>query len=115
MADTIILMDSALGGVVKAFGEEPMFQPNDPVRISLRFPVGHYRVPLYVRGKAALIEAVVSPAAVNNEEEGFGRNAGLRRHYYRVSIPLTELWPGYAGSLHDGLHIEIFEDWLERL
>lgn len=115
MNDTVTSVDSPLGGIVRALGEEPMFKPNDPVRISLRFPVGHYRVPLYVRGKTALVEAVIAPAAVNNEEEGFGRNAGSRRHYYRVAIPLTELWPGYAGSLRDGLHIEIFEDWLERI
>ena len=100
--------------VVKATGEEPLFAAGESVNISNRFPIGHFRVPNYVRGKSGLVEAVISPAALNNEEEGYGRNAGNKRHYYRVAIPLTELWPGYAGSPTDGLRIEVFEDWLER-
>jgi hypothetical protein len=28
---------------------------------------------------------------------GFGRNAGSKRHYYRVALPMAELWQGYAG------------------
>jgi len=99
---------------VPADGETPQFQVGDLVTISVRFPIGHYRVPHYIRGKAAVVEAVIEPRALNNEEEGFGRNAGQKRHYYRVSIPLTDLWPGYAGSAADGLRIEVFENWLER-
>jgi nitrile hydratase len=100
--------------IVKAMGEEPIFKVGENVRISVRNPVGHYRVPRYVRGKLGSIEAVIEPAAINNEEEGFGRNAGSKRHYYRVAIPLSDLWPGYAGSPNDGLRIEVFETWLEK-
>ena len=50
-----------------------------------------------------------------NEEEGFGRNAGWLRHYYRVFIALTELWPAYESRAGDGLLIEIFETWLELI
>lgn len=100
--------------VVKASGEEPIFQAGDRVIISSRFPVGHYRVPRYIRGKQCVIEAVIEPCGVNNEEEGFGRNAGQKRHYYRVAIPLSEVWPGYKGSASDGLRIEIFENWLQK-
>jgi nitrile hydratase subunit beta len=84
------------------------------VRVSVRFPVGHYRVPNYIRGKLGTIEQVIAPRAVNNEEEGYGRNAGSTGFYYRVAIPLTLLWTDYAGSPKDGLRIEIFETWLER-
>jgi len=101
--------------IVEAEGEAPAFAVGERVRISVRFPVGHYRVPHYVRGKQAVIEKVIEPPAVNNEEEGFGRNAGSKRHYYRVAIPLGELWAGYAGSPKDGLRIEVFEAWLERI
>jgi nitrile hydratase subunit beta len=80
----------------------------------VRFPIGHYRVPTYIRGKRAVVEAVIEPRAVNNEEEGFGHNVGSKRHYYRVAIPMTELWPAYTGSTSDGLRIEVFETWLER-
>lgn len=100
--------------VVMACGEQPIFAAGDEVVISLRFPVGHFRVPNYIRGKKGTVESVIKPAAVNNEEEGFGRNAGNKRHYYRIAIPLIELWPGYAGSPNDGLRIEVFETWIER-
>ncbi len=100
--------------VVKALGEEPVFGPGERVRVATRAPVGHYRVPIYLRGKEALVEAVIEPAGIDNEEEAFGRNAGSRRHYYRIAVPLAELWPGYAGSAADGLRIEVFETWLEK-
>ena len=37
----------SIGGleVVKAQGEEPVFKAGDAVRISVRFPIGHFRVP----------------------------------------------------------------------
>jgi nitrile hydratase len=105
---------ASLPGIRRAAGEEPVFQPGDWVRIGTRTPVGHYRVPTYVRGKRARVERVVEPAAVNNEEEGFGRNAGSKLHYYRVGIPLAEVWPGYSGPAHDYLHIEVYETWLEK-
>ena len=51
---------------------------------------------------------------IDNEEEGYGRNAGSKRHYYRVALPLPKLWPHYEGAPSDELHVEIFETWLER-
>jgi nitrile hydratase subunit beta len=102
-------------GIVRATGEAPIFSPGDAVRILVHTPIGHYRVPIYVRGKKGLIHAVIEPTAVNNEEEGYGRNAGARLHYYRVAIPMTEIWPSYLGSLNDDLRIEVFETWLERI
>jgi nitrile hydratase subunit beta len=101
-------------GILKDDGADPIFRAGDRVTISMRFPVGHYRVPQYIRGKKALVEDVLAPPAVDNEEEGYGRNAGLKRHYYRVSISLAELWPGYTGSHNDALRIEVYENWLER-
>lgn len=104
-----------LPNIVKADGEEPVFKTGDRAVISSRLPMGHYRVPRYIRGKNCVIEAVIEPCWLNNEEEGFGRNAGQKRHYYRVAIPLADLWPGYTGSVADGLRIEVFETWLERI
>jgi hypothetical protein len=100
---------------VFAAGERPIFAAGDPVRILSRSPVGHYRVPQYLRGKHGVVEAVIEPAAVDNEEEAYGRNAGSRLHYYRVAIAMTEIWPRYVGSPRDGLRIEIYETWLERI
>jgi len=27
---------------------------------------------------------------------------------------MTEIWTDYVGSPNDGLHIEVFETWIER-
>ena len=101
--------------IVLAQGEAPIFAIGDRVRVAVRFPIGHYRVPNYIRGKRGTIVAVIEPAAVNNEEEGYGRHAGSERHYYRISLPMTELWPAYPKSSKDSLLIEVFETWLERI
>ena len=106
---------SVLSSVALATGEEPLFQSGERVRVMNRAPVGHYRVPNYLRGKTGTIETVIEPMAVDNEEEAYGRNAGSKRHYYRLSVPMTELWPSYIASPHDTLQIEVFETWLERL
>jgi nitrile hydratase subunit beta len=105
---------NSVTGIVPALHRTPLFAAGDLIRVAARFPIGHYRVPNYVRGKMGTIEQVIEPRAVNNEEEGFGRNAGSSRHYYRIAIPLTSLWPDYAGPTQDGLRIEVFETWLER-
>ncbi len=100
--------------IVTALGEVPAFKAGDQVRIADRMPIGHYRVPRYLRKKLGRVETVIESAFVDNEEEGYGRNAGSRRHFYRIAFPMTELWPDYAGSSKDGLRIEVFESWLER-
>ena len=104
-----------LTGIVPAIGELPAFAAGDHVRIGSREPIGHYRVPLYLRGKAGVVEEVIHPAAVDNEAESYGRNAGSKRHYYRLAIAMTEIWPDYEGSSKDGLRIEVYETWLERI
>ena len=100
--------------IVPALRERPEFRVGDRVRVLTRSPVGHYRVPQYLRGRVGRIELVLEPAAVDNEEEGYGRNAGSKRHYYRISVPLLDVWPTYGGAPQDNLLIEVFETWLER-
>lgn len=58
--------------LLRASGEEPLFQPGDTVRVSSRSPVGHYRVPAYLRGKQGLVERIISPRGIDNEEEATG-------------------------------------------
>lgn len=101
-------------GVALALGEQPLFAVGDAVRIGTRSPIGHYRVPTYLRGKTGVVETIITPVAVDNEQEGFGRDAGMKRHYYRLVVPMAEIWSDYVGSQRDSLHIEVFETWLER-
>jgi hypothetical protein len=103
-----------LRGVVPALGETALFRPGQRVKVAERFPLGHYRVPLYLRGRTGVVERLVQPA-VDNEEEGFGRNAGMKRHYYRIAVPMVDIWREYAGAPQDRLYIEVFETWLERV
>src|ERR1700721_3033430 len=56
--------------VVYALGERPAFQVGDRVRVDKRSPVGNYRVPTYLRGKIGIVEAVIEPVALDNEQEG---------------------------------------------
>ncbi len=104
-----------LSGLVYADGERPVFAPGDVVRVMTRSPIGHYRVPTYLRGKVGTVEKVIEPPGVDNEREAYGRNAGTRRHYYRIAFAMTDIWPRYAGSSADGLRIEVFESWLEGM
>lgn len=107
---------SALGHpITLALGEEPIFEVGATVRVLTRSPIGHYRVPIYLRGRTGTVQKVLSPMQIDNEREGYGANGGGKRHYYRISFDLTELWPGYAGSPRDKLNIEVFENWLERI
>jgi hypothetical protein len=109
-------MHAAIFDQVKAaLDEVPGFAVGDHVKVLTRAPIGHYRVPTYLRGTAGEVVRIIEPALVDNEEEGYGRNAGDKKHYYRVAIPMTALWPNYVGSRRDELHVEIFETWLERL
>ncbi len=102
MSDERLNPAQGIAGVVLASGEAPLFGPGDRVRVSNRSPVGHYRVPAYLRSKTGCIESVIEPRGIDNEEEGFGPNAGRKLHYYRVAIPMTEIWTDYAGSPSDG-------------
>src|ERR1700761_3745981 len=101
--------------IVLACGEEAIFRTGETVRVMNRSPIGHYRVPIYLRGKKGVIEKAMEPKQLDNEREGYGQNGGDKRHYYRVSFSLKELWPDYAGPAHDNLRIEVFENWLERI
>jgi nitrile hydratase len=91
----------------------PKYGIGDSVKVSVRFPVGHYRVPMYVRGKDVTITRILG-RYVNPEEEGFGKNAGNKLWCYLVTIYQHALWPSYMGKENDRLEIEVFEPWLEH-
>ena len=90
------------------------FEAGNIANVALRYPIGHYRVPMYMRGKQVQILRVLG-LYVNPEEEAFGRNAGSKIWSYLITIHQKELWPDYQGDKNDRLEIEIFEPWLENL
>ena len=101
--------------VIFATGEPPTFRPGEQVRVMTHAPIDHYRVPTYLRGRTGTVERVIDPSLIDNEEEGFGRTIGVRSHYYRVAFHMRDIWPDYPGSSGDGLYVEVFELWLERI
>jgi hypothetical protein len=62
MTDQAMAMDGAIPRAVPALGERALFRPGDELRIATRSPIGHYRVPVYLRGKVGRVEAVIEPA-----------------------------------------------------
>ena len=102
-----------INAAVSIAGESQMFGNGDRVRIACRWPIGHYRVPLYIRGRTGKITDIVQPAWLDHEQEGFGRNAGIKKHYYRIAFLMSDLWLGYKGFARDELRIDVFESWLE--
>lgn len=115
MTELLGIVTQQASGVTFALSERPLFSIGERVRIGTRSPIGHYRVPTYLRGKSGVVEAIVTPIAVDNEEEGFGRDAGMKRHYYRLAVSMAEIWDSYDLALRDTLHIEVFETWLEKV
>ncbi|AZC39438.1 SH3-like domain-containing protein [Pseudomonas chlororaphis] len=95
------------------FEQPPRFQVGQRIRISTRYPWGHYRTPMYIRAKVGRIERVL-PEFLNPEQEGYGRNAGTHVRLYRVSFAQKDLWPNYTGPATDELQIEMYEHWIEK-
>jgi hypothetical protein len=96
------------------FQHPPLFQVGQRIRISSRYPWGHYRTPMYTRAKVGRIERVL-PEFLNPEQEGYGRNAGTHVRLYRVSFAQKDLWPGYTGPASDELQLEMYEHWIEKV
>jgi hypothetical protein len=90
------------------------YKAGEVVKIPLRFPIGHYRVPMYMRDKQVKIIKNLG-RYINPEQEAFGKNAGDKLWYYLVTIPQKELWSDYKGPETDQLNIEVFEPWLENI
>jgi len=91
----------------------PRFLPGQRVRIALRTPPVHHRVPGYAKGRVGVIERV---CGLHGRPENFIRGDGSpRTRLYRVRIPQPGLWPDYSGSSADTLDLEVFEHWLEAV
>jgi len=75
----------------------PGLKEGDLVKVKVKFPIGHYRVPTYIRGKQGHISKNLG-RYINPEEEAFGKNAGNKMWYYAVSFLQKSVWPDYTGE-----------------
>jgi Nitrile hydratase beta subunit len=90
------------------------FYEGQPVRIVDLPTFGHNRVPLYVRGLRGIVERVIRPFLIP-EDDAFGRRDGRRRTLYRVRVNAGDVWPEYRGGAADEVQLEIYENWLEAI
>jgi nitrile hydratase beta subunit len=89
----------------------PLFKVGQRVRARNIHPVGHTRIPRYVRGKTGVVTrdhgVHIFP---DTNAHARGEN---RQHVYSVRFTARELW-GPAASPRDSVHLDLWDDYLER-
>jgi len=92
-------------------GVRPLFAVGDRVRARNMHPAGHTRIPRYARGKTGTIVrdhgVYVFP---DTSAHGLGEK---RQHVYAVRFTARELW-GDTASERDSVHLDMWDDYLER-
>jgi nitrile hydratase len=89
----------------------PRFKVSQRVRARNIDPAGHTRLPRYVRGKTGVI---VRDHGVYLFPDSNAHFQGERRqHVYSVRFAATELW-GAIASPRDSVHLDLWDDYLER-
>jgi nitrile hydratase len=93
-------------------GVRPLFKVRQRVRARNLNPTGHTRLPRYVRGKTGVIvrdHGVYIFPDTNAHFQG-----EKRQHVYSVRFTARELW-GEAASPRDSVHLDLWDDYLERV
>jgi nitrile hydratase subunit beta len=90
----------------------PSFKVGHRVRARNINPTGHTRLPRYARGKAGVVirdHGVYVFPDTNAHFQG-----EKRQHVYSVRFTARELW-GEKASSRDSVHLDMWDDYLERL
>jgi nitrile hydratase len=87
------------------------FAVGDVVRVDDREVVGHCRTPWFLRGKTGV---VVERLGVFRDPErlAYHRPGYPAQTLYAVRFQQSDLWPAYAGAVHDHLDADLYESWL---
>ena len=89
------------------------FKAGQGVRARNLHPVGHTRLPRYVRGKRGTVlrdHGVWALQDTNVDGEPLGAKP---QHVYTIRFAARELW-GDAASPRDSMFVDLWEDYLER-
>lgn len=81
------------------------------VRVREDYPPGHFRTPVYVRGKTGVV--IASFGEFEDPEVLAYNLKGPKRWLYAVRFEQVDLWPNYQGPDRDSVEMEIYEHWLE--
>lgn len=90
----------------------PSFKIGQRVRARNIHPTGHTRLPRYARGKAGVVfrdHGVYVFPDTNAHAQG-----EKRQHVYSIRFTARELW-GESASARDSVHLDMWDDYLERL
>lgn len=90
-------------------GADPRYSPGDRVRVRNVTPVGHTRMPRYVRGRQGVVDRFLSEQVLPDDLL-LGRGS-RRRPVYAVRFTAQELW-GEGASPRDSVVIDLWEDYL---
>ena len=88
----------------------PLFKTGQSVRARNINPVGHTRLPRYVRGKAGTIDR--DHGVFIFPDTNVGGSGEKPQHVYSVCFAARELW-GAQASPRDSVHIDMWDDYLE--
>ena len=89
----------------------PLFNVRQHVRARNTNPTGHTRLPRYVRGKTGVIVRDHGVYLFPDSNAHF--QGEKRQHVYSVRFAATELW-GETASPRDSVHLDLWDDYLER-
>jgi nitrile hydratase len=89
----------------------PRFEVRHRVRARNIDPAGHTRLPRYVRGKTGVIVRDHGVYLFPDSNAHF--QGEKRQHVYSVRFAATELW-GAVASPRDSVHLDLWDDYLER-
>ena len=88
----------------------PKFKSGDPVVARRINPVGHTRLPRYVRGRRGTIN--IDHGVFTFPDTNAMRRDPKPQHCYSVRFEARELW-GPEGSARDSVYLDLFDDYLD--
>lgn len=94
----------------RAGDRAPLFAAGQGVRARNLNPVGHTRLPRYVRGRAGVVEACHGAHVFPDSNAQLQGEAA--QPLYTVRFPAQALW-GDAASPRDSVSLDLWEDYLE--
>jgi nitrile hydratase len=89
----------------------PSFKVSQRVRARNINPTGHTRLPRYARGKIGVIVRDHGVYIFPDSNAHF--QGEKRQHVYSVRFAARELW-GASASPRDSVHLDVWDDYLER-
>ena len=89
----------------------PSFKVSQRVRARNINPTGHTRLPRYARGKTGVIVRDHGVYLLPDSNAHF--EGEKRQHVYSVRFAARELW-GASASPRDSMHLDLWDDYLER-